>query len=108
MPPSIKKGRGSKGQILVQLETRELKAQLQQAQAALVSARNALVQARSGIEQAELSYNNAKTNFERMETLYQQVLFPAGLAPKCSWNGRSTYEAAKQQVQWTGYRLPVP
>ena len=85
----VKEGqRVKKGQILVQLETRELKAQLQQAQAALVSARNALVQARSGIEQAELSYNNAKTNFERMETLYQQGII-----------SQQDYENAKMQLE---------
>ncbi|HHX95442.1 MAG TPA: efflux RND transporter periplasmic adaptor subunit [Clostridia bacterium] len=107
----VKEGqRVKKGQILVQLETRELKAQLQQAQAALVSARNALVQARSGIEQAELSYNNAKTNFERMETLYQQGIISQQDYENAKMQleiARSTYEAAKQQVQVdpdTGYQ----
>lgn len=99
-----------KGQLLVHLETRELKAQLQQAQAALVSARSALAQARSGIKQAEASYINAKNNFERIEQLYKQQVVSQQEYENSKMQleiAQSTYEAARQQVQVdpdTGYQ----
>jgi len=91
-----------KGQLLVQLETRELEIQLAQAQAALMSAKNALAQARSGIKQAELSYNNAKSSFERMEQLYQQQIISQQDYENAKLQfeiAKSTYEAAKQQME---------
>ena len=90
-----------KGQLMVQLETRELQIQLAQAQAGLMSAKSALAQARSGIKQAEASYLNAKKTFERMEALYQQQI----ISQQDYENSRlqfeiaeSAYEAAQQQL----------
>lgn len=109
---SVKEGQSvKKGQVLLQLETRELKAQVQQAQAALSSAKNAVTQARSGIKQAEASYMNAKNNFQRIEQLYkQQVVSQQDYEnSKLQFEiAEDTYNAAKQQLQVdpsTGYQF---
>lgn len=99
-----------KGQLLLQLETRELRAQLKQAQASLASAKNALAQARSGIKQAEASYINAKNNFQRIETLFNQQIVSQQEYENSKMQleiAQSTYEAAQQQVKVdpdTGYQ----
>lgn len=90
-----------KGQLMVQLETKELQIQLAQAQAGLMSAKSALAQARSGIKQAEASYLNAKNSFQRVESLYEQQI----ISQQDYENSRlqfeiaeSAYEAAQQQL----------
>lgn len=72
------------GQVLVQLDTSDIDAQIRQAEAAVEAARKglALLQAgatqqqleaaRAQVSQAETNYNTAKTNLERMQFLFEQ------------------------------------
>lgn len=99
-----------KGQLLAQLETRELKIQLQQAQAGLASAKSALAQAKSGVKTAEASYINAKNNFQRVEQLYKQQIVSQQDYENSKLQleiAENSYEAAKQQLAVdpaTGYQ----
>lgn len=79
------------GQVLVQLDTTDIDAQIRQAEAAIEAARKGLAllkagatkqqleaaqaqvsQAETQVRQAETNYNTAKTNLERMEFLFAQ------------------------------------
>lgn len=70
-----------KGDLLVELEARELAMAVRQAEAAVEMARanlqnaktgGALAQLQAAVRQAEASYNNAQTILSRMEMLYQE------------------------------------
>ena len=90
-----------KGQLLAQLETSELKIQLQQAQAGLVSAKNARTQTLSAVKQAESSYQNTKNSFKRIETLHEQGIISQQDYENSKLQleiAQNTYESAKQQT----------
>ncbi|MBS3898431.1 MAG: efflux RND transporter periplasmic adaptor subunit [Dethiobacter sp.] len=70
-----------KGDLLVELETRELAMAVRQAEAALETAKanlqsaktgGALAQLQAAVRQAEASYHNAQTILRRMEMLYRE------------------------------------
>ena len=101
--------RVERGQVLVTLESREIKAQVQQAEAALISARNAAASARSQIEQTRANYENAKADYDRIKTLFEQ-----GAVSQQDLEGaelqytvaRTNFEASQQQLEKTpgGYQ----
>lgn len=100
------------GQLLAQLETGELVAQLQQAQAGLDAARARLAllqqgarpqeqaQAAAAVDQASANYAMAKANYDRMQMLFETgAISQAQLdAAKLQMDvSRSQLEAARQQ-----------
>jgi len=112
--------RVKKGQVLVTLESEEIRAQVHQAEAALEKAKAALTGTRSQILQAETNYKNAKANFENAEKEYQRMrfLYEQGVVSEQQFNSvemqyrvaESNFQAAEQQLEITkktAYELAV-
>ena len=62
--------RVSEGELLVQIDTKELNAQLQVAEAALSTVHDQSEQAKGGIESAKLNLEMARKNFDRSKALF--------------------------------------
>ncbi|WP_227762430.1 efflux RND transporter periplasmic adaptor subunit [Zhaonella formicivorans] len=75
------------GQVLAELDTSEIAAQVKQAEAALVSAKGA-------IAIAEAQYKSAKDNLDRMEYLYEQ----GGISKQQLDGARTQYDVAQAQL----------
>ncbi len=92
------------GQVLVQLETRELVAAVQQAEAALQLAE-------SSLEQAQANYQDALADYERMQMLYEQGAISKQQYEKAKLGldvARTTYEqTSTAQVQQARAALEI-
>lgn len=77
------------GQMVVQLDTVELKAQLTQAEAGMTAAE-------SGLFQAELAFKQAQADYERMKFLYDQGAIPAADFEKAELNYKLARDRAEQ------------
>jgi len=61
----------NQGQLLVEIDTKELNAQLSVAQAALATVRDQAAQAKIGIESARLNLDLAQKNYDRTKALFE-------------------------------------
>ncbi len=61
-----------KGQLLIKLDSRELRARLEESRQALQSAEASKEQARRAIDAAKAAYDDAKIQYQRMQNLYAQ------------------------------------
>lgn len=87
-----------KGQLLVQLDTKDIEAQVRQAEAAVEAARTAYANAEAKIptalQIAQANYEAAKSAYERMEYLYQE----GGISEQ-------QWESAKTQLEVAAAQL---
>ncbi|BCJ87811.1 efflux RND transporter periplasmic adaptor subunit [Effusibacillus dendaii] len=102
-----------KGQVLVELDSKDYLSQVQQAQSAVQAAEanyqntrdgarpQEIAQLQSAVDSAKVAYENAQTNFERTKNLYA-----SGAVPKSSYDdadlklqsAKATYEQAQQKL----------
>ncbi|MBE3573562.1 MAG: efflux RND transporter periplasmic adaptor subunit [Moorella humiferrea] len=104
------------GQVLVEIDTKELQAQLQQAEAAVDSVREQAEQARLGMEAAQVAVANAKVALDAAQKYYDRIkaLVDAGAASQSQLDDAQTkldqakngyaaagkqYEVAKKQYE---------
>ncbi|WP_338824187.1 Macrolide export protein MacA [Moorella humiferrea] len=97
------------GQVLVEIDTKELQAQLQQAEAAVDSVREQAEQARLGMEAAEVAVANAKVALDAAQKYYDRIkaLVDAGAASQSQLDDAQTkldqakngYAAAGKQYE---------
>lgn len=97
------------GQLLVEIDTRELQAQLQQAEAGGRAVRDQAEQARLGMEAAQIGVANAKASLDATQKYYDRTKFlaDAGAVPQSQLDeaqtkleqARNGYEAAKKQYE---------
>ena len=103
------------GDVLLELEGDELRAQVRQAEAALTAARaglekllagprpEELAQIEAAVNQAETNFRKAEANLERMEELHRQ-----GIITKDQWEGAVTaYEVAEAQLNSAKQQLAL-
>lgn len=103
------------GDVLLELEGDELRAQVRQAEAALTAARaglekllagprpEELAQIQSAVNQAETNFRKAQANLERMEELHRQ-----GIITEDQWEGAVTaYEVAEAQLNSAKQQLAL-
>lgn len=97
------------GQLLVEIDTRELQAQLQQAEAAVRVVKDQAEQARIGMETAQIAIANAKVGLDAAQKYYDRMkaLVDAGAAPQSQLDDAQTrleqaqngYETAQKQYE---------
>lgn len=97
------------GQLLVEIDTRELQAQLQQAEAAVRGVQDQAEQASIGMEAAQIAIANAKVGLDAAQKYYDRMkaLADAGAAPQSQLDDAQTrleqaqngYEAAQKQYE---------
>ncbi|MDN5344627.1 MAG: hypothetical protein PWQ18_738 [Clostridia bacterium] len=104
------------GQLLVEIDTKELQAQLQQAEAAVRGVQDQAEQARIGMETAQVGISNAKAGLDAAQKYYDRIkaLADAGAASQSQLDDAQTkleqakngytaaskqYEAAKKQYE---------
>ncbi|MGI6284295.1 efflux RND transporter periplasmic adaptor subunit [Neomoorella humiferrea] len=80
------------GQVLVEIDTKELQAQLQQAEAAVDSVREQAEQARLGMEAAQVAVANAKVALDAAQKYYDRIkaLYDAGAASQSQLDDAQT------------------
>lgn len=97
------------GQVLVEIDTKELQAQLQQAEAAVRSVQDQAEQARIGMEAAQVAVANARVALDAAQKYYDRIkaLADAGAASQSQLDDARTkldqakngYEAASKQYE---------
>ncbi|OIQ09982.1 macrolide export protein MacA [Moorella thermoacetica] len=97
------------GQVLVEIDTKELQAQLQQAEAAVRSVQDQAEQARIGMDSARVAIANAKVALDAAQKYYDRIkaLADAGAASQSQLDDAQTkldqakngYEAANKQYE---------
>ncbi len=97
------------GQLLVEIDTRELQAQLQQAEVAVRGVQDQAEQARIGMEAAQIAIANAKVSLDAAQKHYDRMkaLADAGAAPQTQLDDAQTrleqaqngYAAAQKQYE---------
>ncbi|MEW8958826.1 MAG: efflux RND transporter periplasmic adaptor subunit [Moorella sp. (in: firmicutes)] len=80
------------GQVLVEIDTKELQAQLQQAEAAVDSVREQAEQVRLGMEAAQVAVANAKVALDAAQKYYDRIkaLYDAGAASQSQLDDAQT------------------
>lgn len=87
-----------KGQLLVQLDTKDIEAQVRQAEAAVEAAKTAYANAEAkiptGLKIAQANYDAAKSAYDRMEFLYQE----GGISEQQLESAKTQLEVASAQL----------
>ncbi len=93
------------GQLLVEIDTKELNAQLGVAEAAAATVRDQAAQARLGIESAKLNLDLAQKNYDRTKSLFESKAVPQSTMDDAQTKldlAKIAFNNAQQQYQTVG------